>query len=81
MSTDAQQKHPLYVKDCECGCPIGFVKDYKGDIQVLDLRSPIFSIVKLKRNGTAYLEAVRTGLHFVSHFVTCPKRDQFRKAT
>jgi len=63
-----------------CGAPLGFVQDRDGKMQVLDLRSPVYEATQnLEGNGLeGAQEVVRHRGAFVSHFVTCPKRDEAR---
>lgn len=58
-----------------CGRKITFAADENGKTQVLDLVSPVYEVVEnpvddaCRRNRRA----------FVSHFVTCPNREDARK--
>lgn len=65
-----------------CNAPVYFVKDEKGTTQVLDARvHPIYALGTADGLGPADGLAHRVrGLH-ISHFVTCPARDRFKKET
>jgi hypothetical protein len=46
----------------------------------LDPVPPTYTVIKCKeQDGSQISHAVRTLENFVSHFVTCPARDQFKK--
>jgi len=61
-----------------CGKPILFARDEKGTMQVLDPRAPIFSFNGGDLDGE--FQVHRAEGHFVSHFATCPKANQFGKS-
>ncbi len=59
-----------------CSQPIMFILDDKGVLQPLDLAAPVFVVQMDMTNDE---RAIRTSA-YVSHFSTCPKRDQFSKS-
>lgn len=67
------------VKPCGgCGKDMVWARMPAGLWMPLDAQAPVYSIVPAKDyEGKSRPEAVRNTLAFVSHFVTCPKRDQF----
>lgn len=58
-----------------CGAPLVFVKSEKGITQVLDVRSPTWTI---QEDLTGAEIAVRSTA-LVSHFCTCPSANAFSK--
>lgn len=58
-----------------CGAPIIWGVDEKGQRHPLDAKAPCYLAVQDVRG--VHVKRLREA--FVSHFVTCPKRDEFRK--
>lgn len=70
-------KHPLFQRECsKCGAPLLFLKTAEGKTIPLDLRAPVFGVAEYQGQK----EAVRTTMHFVSHFSTCPYANEFSKS-
>ncbi len=59
----------------ECGTQIFFIQDKHGVTQVLDAVAPVWQVTT---DLTGFRHAVRTDA-FVSHWSTCPKRDELKK--
>ncbi len=57
-----------------CGKPVLFIKDVEGTTQILDPSAPVFHV---DRDFTGRDTATRAANHYVSHFKTCPKADDF----
>lgn len=70
------RKSPYYVKDCKCGCPIGFMKNTENKLIPVDLRAHVYAVTGEKNPGEAG-QVVRTEICFVSHFFTCPLANNF----
>ncbi len=65
-----------------CGRRILWVVTSSGVRHPLDAVAPVFQLQRRKlANGDEFVEWARAPDAYVSHFVTCPKRDQFRKPT
>lgn len=68
------------VKPCDgCHKPMIWARTPEGKWVPLDPTPPVYTVVPIKgADGYPRPEAARNMLAFVSHFVTCPKRDQFK---
>ena len=65
-----------------CGRKVIFAKDENGTTQILDAVAPVYSVLEIgppKGVGQSETRCVRSRTTYVSHFVTCSKREQFKK--
>ena len=60
-----------------CGRAVIFAKDENGTNQILDAVAPVYSTDTTFSDGT--ITVARDREAYVSHFVTCPKGEQFSK--
>lgn len=67
------------VKPCKgCGKPMVWATKEDGVWIPLDPVSPVYTAVIIEDfQGRTHPKAIRNMLSFVSHFVTCPKREEF----
>lgn len=63
-----------------CGRAIVWHRTTDGRPMPLDATAPVYALDELTRDGQRVQVVERTRTAWVSHFVTCPQRDQFRKA-
>lgn len=61
-----------------CGRKVIFARDSNGKVQCLDAVSPVYLVEFAQAHGEPDT-CTRATTAFVSHFVTCPQREQFRK--
>lgn len=63
-----------------CGRKILWVVTSSGVRHPLDAIAPVFQLQRRTlANGEEFVEWARAADAYVSHFVTCPKREQFSK--
>ena len=60
-----------------CGATIVWAEDGAGKKHPLDPRPPIYIRVREDAGGDLIVRRAVEGEAMVSHFVTCPKRDEF----
>lgn len=67
----------MHYSTCKgCGRKIVWAIDEAGKRQCLDAVAPVYEVL---RPDEVDARCARRKESFVSHFVTCPNRDQFRK--